>query len=176
MVPGKVFILDNGASSIKAGFSSQEEPTLLYNATAKVDRSMEYLVGNQIDSYRNGSLLKFCRPFDRGYLTNWGCEIDIWHHLFGEYSSCNPSETSLVLTEPPLNPESIQNDTNEIVFEYFGFSEYFRRPAFAFSAYGSINNPTWNPSGLPCCTVVDSGFSFTHIAPFINGKCQKHAV
>jgi actin-related protein len=30
-----------------------------------------------------------------------------------------------------------------------------------------------NPS---CCTVIDSGFSFTHAMPFIDGKCRKSGV
>jgi len=108
-----------------------------------------------------------------------------------------PESTSLVLTEPPFSPEPIQNDTNEVVFEEFGFNEYLRRPAAWFSAYefeqtrssGKVGeasprapstaaqrqlqqqHPTYN-----CCTIVDSGFSFSHILPFVDGRCKKTAV
>jgi actin-related protein 6 len=178
---GDIFILDNGAGYIKAGFLQQGEPIKFPNATAKVNKSMQYLVGDQIETFNNGSLLNFTRPFDRGYLNNWQCEIEVWTRLFGEHCKLKPQDTSLVLTEPPLNPSTLQNDANEVVFEYFGFKECLRRPAIWFSAYGTVNNPEWKhaeqfASCDKSCTVIDSGFSFTHVAPFINLKCQKDAV
>ncbi len=176
-----MFILDNGAGHIKAGFLHQDNPSHIPNTTAKVNKSMQYLVSDQIDSFNNGSMLHYTRPFDRGYLNNWQCEIEIWTRLFSENYKLRPQETSLILTEPPLNPSTLQNDANEVVFEYFGFPEYLRRPSIWFSAYGCVNNPEWiQPqkfvSSSHSCTVVDSGFSFTHVAPFINLKCQKDAV
>lgn len=137
---------------------------------------MEYLIGDQIEGYRNGSLLQFSRPCDRGFINNWQCEVEVWSYLFHERSRIKPADTSLVMTEAPLNLPTIQNDTNEVVFEYFSFKEYFRRPAIWFSNYGAVHNPLINSHRLPGSIVVDSGFSFTHVAPFINDKCQKHAV
>lgn len=32
-----------------------------------------------------------------------------------------------------------------------------------------------NPNAL-CCLVIDSGYSFTHIAPYIKGKKQKNEI
>lgn len=170
-------IIDNGAGSLKAGWAHTDTPSHVFpNATAKVKKSMEYLVGNKIEEYVNGAQLIFNRPFDRGYINNWKCEIEVWSLLLNEHLRCSPSQTSLVLTEPPLNPTTIQNETNEVVFEYFGFYEYLRRPAMWFSAYGATNNPNWNRNRFPACTVVDSGFSFSHVAAFIEGRCVRSTV
>jgi actin-related protein 6 len=170
-------IIDNGGGSIKAGLASSNKVVNIPNACAKVDKSIQYLVSEQILDYRSGSLLHFTRPFDRGYLNNWQCEIDIWTYMFGtHFQGLNPNETSLVLTEPPLNPATLQNDTNEVVFEYFGFQEYLRRPAAFFSMHEFCANPDWNISGNDSCVIVDSGFSFTHTVPFVNRTCQTPAV
>jgi actin-related protein 6 len=172
-------ILDNGAGNLKAGLysyhhlngngnvNSLDPLWVLPNLTAKVQKSMQYLIADQVQDFLNASLLQFVRPFDRGYLNNWQCEIEVWTYLFHEKMKLSPSETSLVLTEPLLNLESIQNDTNEVVFEYFGFKDYMRRPAASFSAY---------LAGWDGCTVVDSGFSFSHVVPFVQGRCQRNAV
>lgn len=173
----RTLILDNGAGTIKVGWSHEDCPThILPNATAKVKKSMEYLVGKKIEDYLNGSQLIFSRPFDRGYLCNWKCEVDVWTSIITELMAVNPTQTSLVLTEPPLNPTTIQNETNEVVFEYFGFHEYNRRPAMWYSAFGATNDNSLNPNSLPVCTVVDSGFSFSHSAIFVDGRCVRPSV
>lgn len=172
-----VLILDNGAGTVKAGWSNRSQPSVvLPNATAKVKKSMEYLVGKKIDEYLNGSQLIFSRPFDRGYLCNWKSEVDVWTSIFQEQLVCNPSQTSLLVTEPVLNPTTIQNETNEIVFEYFGFQEYSRRPAMWYSAYGATNDAQFNTSNVPACLILDSGFSFSHTAVFVEGKCVRPSV
>lgn len=63
----QLIIIDNGAGTIKAGFDGDATPRYLApNATAKVNKTMQALVGHQIDNFNNnGSMLKFSRPFDR---------------------------------------------------------------------------------------------------------------
>lgn len=119
----------------------------------------------------------YARPFDHGYLTKMDIELQIWNRLFG--AAClkiNPADHNLVLTESPFNFESIQNDINEVVFEEYEFPNYLRRVPSWFSAYEFSRNPPQGVQNTDCCTVVDSGFSYTHIMPFIDLKCQKHAV
>lgn len=127
-------------------------------------------------------LLLYCssseiRPFDHGYLTKMDVQLQIWNRLFS--TAClkmNPSEHNLVLTESPFNFESIQNDINEVVFEEYGFPNYMRRVPAWFSAYEFARNPPAGVQNADCCTVIDSGFSYSHIMPFIDLKCQKYAV
>jgi actin-related protein 6 len=143
-----------------------------------MNKQMQVLVGDQVDGVANGSLLSFTRPFERGYMTNIHCQIEVWSRLFSKILKINkPDETSLVLTEAPFSPESLQDDMNEVIFEDFGFNACLRRPAAWFSAYEFAKA---NPFNLPAsaadsCVVVDSGFSFSHAMPFIGGKCQKSA-
>jgi actin-related protein len=195
-----ILVVDNGGGNIKAGLDHFDQPLSIANVTGKIPKSMQYLVSDQVYDSRSDSQLSLSRPYDRGYLNNWQCEIDIWTYLLNQptLKGLTPAEASLVLTEPPLNPVSLQN-CNEVVFEYFGFKEYVRRPAAWFSMYEFSHNKEWNkgPSGtsgtsgnsgksgnsgnsgnagLNSCTVVDSGFSFTHSLPFINQFCQKSAV
>lgn len=169
-------ILDNGAGTIKGGFVEQEEPLLFPNVTAKVKKSLQFLVSDQVYQYQNTAMLDFTRPFERGYLTNFQSEIEILTHLFKTSLKCNPTDTSLVLSEPVLNPYTVQTDMNEIIFEYFGFKEYLRRPAPWFSANKCMNYQHLDVENLPACVIIDSGFSFTHIIPFLHGKCQRQAV
>lgn len=167
-------LIDNGAGSIKAGWydpkmpSASQSPQMLPNSTAKVSKSMQYLIADQQNDFLNTSMLQYVRPFDRGYLTNWQCEIEVWSYLFQDKFRIIPQDSSLVLTEPLLNLETIQNDTNEVVFEYYGFKEYIRRPAAAFSAFSAGSDLG--------CLVVDSGFSFTHIVPFVSNRCVKKGI
>lgn len=106
-----------------------------------------------------------------------GIELDIWTHLFSKNClSIHPSDHNLVLTETPFNFESLQNDMNEVVFEEFGFKNYLRRVGAWFSAYEYSKNPLENACVPNCCTVIDSGFSFTHVLPFINLKCNLQSV
>ena len=171
-------VIDNGGGAIKAGLDSFDSPVHAANMTAKVSKSMQYLVSEAINDCRNGSSLNFIRPFDRGYLNNWQCEIDVWNYLLAlpSFRGLAIQDTSLVLTEPLVNPPTLQNDYNEVVFEYFGFQEYTRRPAATFSMYEFHHDSVRNQNNLNSCLIVDSGFSFTHTVPFVDGACQKHAV
>jgi actin-related protein 6 len=179
-------LLDNGAGKIKFGrfnpASHQQhappQPQQMSNCIANVQKQMQVLVGDQVDASLNGSLLTYTRPHERGYLTKWGTEIDVWSRVFGPaHLHIDPTESSLALTEPPVNPVSLQNDTNEVVFEEFGFERYSRRSAMWYSAYEFARSAPAGASSIPnCCTVIDSGFSFTHSMPIIDGFCKLNAV
>jgi actin-related protein 6 len=168
-----VLLLDNGAGHIKAAYMTDSNPLNIPNATASVQKTMQRLVGDEINACRNGSVLQFCRPFERGYLVNWQCQIEVWNHVF-EKLKTPVNETSLILTEPLLNPSSIQHECNEVVFEYFGFKEYVRKPAMWFSSYKCSKENACEAQNV--CTIVESGFSSTYVAPFFNFKCYRPAV
>lgn len=175
----KVVLLDNGAGKIKYGIKHGSNPAVVEgsmpNHIAKINKQMTILIGDDTDNILDGSLLQYTRPFDRGYVNNWGCELDIWSKIFNEKLGLRSfSDVGVVVTEPPLNPAPWQDDYNEIVFEYYGFHSYTRRPASWFSLFNfsSSSTDTYNSCGL----VIDSGFSFSHAFPFIDGKCQKGSV
>ena len=192
-----IVVLDNGAGKLKAGLFGGSQTTMQIkhsNCTARVAKQMNVagLTADEVDSYLNGSLLQYTRPFERGYLTNWSCESDVWNRVFGRHGlNIKPTESILVVTDAPFTPEPLQNDMNEVIFEEFEFQQCLRRPSAWFSAYEFANDPpllsvTASSSSSSssssratyptCCTVVDSGFSCTHVMPFIHGTCQKPSV
>ncbi|CAJ0631565.1 11718_t:CDS:10 [Entrophospora sp. SA101] len=59
---------------------------------------------------------------------------------------CNTPTTNLIITEPCFNLPNIQTAYDEMIFEVYEFKSCFRT------------------------IVIDSGYSFTHIIPFIMGK------
>lgn len=77
------------------------------------------------------------------------------------------------MTEPLFNFKTIQEKTAEMVFEKFGFSSFSTSPSCLLAAYYHNCHFQKPPS---CCLIIDSGFSFTHIIPIINGKIYKSGI
>ena len=82
------------------------------------------------------------------------------------------SDFDLIFTDPYFNFNSIKEGLSELLFEEYGFKSIFRTNPADLSCY---KNKTQHPSEQ-CCLVVDSGYSFTHIIPYVNGKKVKEAV
>jgi len=81
-------------------------------------------------------------------LVNWDTQTEVWGRAFGpEVLRINPAECSLLVSEAPMCPPSIQDTLDEMVFEHFGFQSYF----------------------------VDAGFSATHTVPIFGGKALNFA-
>ena len=71
-------ILDNGAHRIKYGWAGETSPMgSMPNCVAKINKSMQVFVGDDIDSIPNTSQLLLSRPCDRGMLVNWNTERDV---------------------------------------------------------------------------------------------------
>ena len=96
----------------------------------------------------------------------------MWEYSFNELFKINPSETSLIFTEPPFNFPSIQDTLNEILFEDFKFSSVLiSLPSTFSSLYQHHTKPNH-----PCCLVVDTGYSFTHIIPYYEGRVVTNGI
>ncbi len=84
----KNLILDNGAHSIKAGFSPQDldsEPNgetdchVIANCIARSQRDKRTYVGSELlDECWDFGELAFRRPVERGFVVNWESEKAIW--------------------------------------------------------------------------------------------------
>lgn len=85
------------------------------------------------------------------------------------------SDLRLVLSRPPFQPPTLQNDTNEMVFEYFNFASCMCCTAQAFS-FASMMPINMQIGQTRTALVVDSGFSFTHIVPIVDGVIQQKAI
>ncbi|KAL7306052.1 hypothetical protein TKK_0001514 [Trichogramma kaykai] len=161
----QVFVLDNGAYTAKAGLATAT-PTVVPNCImkAKSERRRPF-IGNQIEECRDLAALYFMLPFQKGYIVNWDIQKTVWDYIFSkECCPINLSQTSITITEPPFNFSSIQEAMVEIFFEDFEVASLLRINPSTLSCYHYRHeNPT-----AKCCIVIDVGYSFTHIVPYVN--------
>jgi len=172
----KVFVLDNGGGQLKAGHSNMPSPRIIPNCVTKAkSEKRRAFIGDQLDDCRDLSGLFYMLPFQKGYLVNWDHQKTVWDYMFGK--NCfrmgnSLSDFDLIFTDPYFNFNSIKEGLSELLFEEYGFKSIFRTNPADLSCY---KNKTQHPSEQ-CCLVVDSGYSFTHIIPYVNGKKVKEAV
>ncbi|XP_077425247.1 actin-related protein 6 isoform X2 [Vanacampus margaritifer] len=166
-------VLDNGAYTAKIGYSS-EEVSVIPNCQFRSKTSrMKTFTANQLDEIKDPSALFYILPFQKGYLVNWDVQRKVWDHLFGkEMFKVDFADCSVVISEPYFNFTSIQESMNEILFEEYRFQSALRINAGSLSARRYFRA---EPYQL-CCLLVDSGFSFTHIAPYCRGSRMKDAI
>lgn len=166
------YILDNGACSAKVGFSSME-PKIVPNCImkAKSERRRPF-VGSQIEECRDASGLFYILPYQKGFLINWDTQKTIWDFIFSkECCPVNFSETPLIITEPIYNFSSIQEAMTEIFFEEYECQSLLRINSTDLAEYNY--RKTHNNE---CAVVVDSGYSYTYIVPYIKGKKYKDGI
>ncbi|KAI8976537.1 actin family [Pilobolus umbonatus] len=159
----KTVLLDNGASTMKVGFSSSSEPKVIPNAVLRGRKDKRHYIGDQIETCQDFSSLFYRLPFEKGLLVQWGIERDIWDRLFTHVLQVDPKDTRLMITEPCFNLSSLQDSYDQVVFEEYEFQSYLRTPA----PQWAIHHPSLDAD---CSLVVDSGYSFTHFIPFVKKK------
>ncbi|KAH7939283.1 actin-related protein 6 [Rhipicephalus sanguineus] len=167
-------VVDNGGGSIKAGFTTQNVPRVLPNCItkAKSERRRQF-IADQLDDCKDMSGLFYLLPFQKGYLVNWEVEKQVWDYMFGkDVFNCQFEETCLILTEPYFNFPSIRESLVEVLYEDYQFHSLLLTTAGALSALKYRKERVREMA----CVVVDSGFSFTHIAPFLRGKLIKAGI
>ncbi|KXJ82641.1 hypothetical protein RP20_CCG011650 [Aedes albopictus] len=177
MSDGDVFILDNGAFYAKLGMSDWDKPKTVLNCItkAKSERRRPF-IGNQIDECRDVSGLFYILCFQRGYLVNWDIQKTVWDYMFS--SDCCPvnfSETPLLVTEPLFNFQSIQEAMLEILYEEYDCDAVCKTNSVDLVAFNYVHEENHKTKPL-CCVVVDMGYSFTHVVPFVKGVKQKDAI
>lgn len=160
------YILDNGGYTAKVGLSTMEAkvvPNCIMKAKSERRRPF---IGSQIDECRDASGLFYILPFQKGFLINWDTQKTIWDYIFSkECCPVNFNDTPLILTEPLFNFASIQEAMTEIFFEEYECQTLLRINATDLAEY-NYRKAHKNQ----CTLVVDTGYSFTNIVPYIKGK------
>ncbi len=136
--PAKTLVIDNGAYTLKVGFSSPSAlppsaPSIIPNCLAR-DNSKKVYIGSDLLKCKDFSEIVFRRPVEKGYIVNWEAEKEIWEHEFFDKKKelyCDPAETGLILTEGMNALPVLQGNCDQIVFEEFGFSRYLRVPGIS---------------------------------------------
>ncbi|KAL2655430.1 hypothetical protein AAZV13_04G066000 [Glycine max] len=172
-----VVVLDNGGGLIKAGIGGERDPSAIVpNCLYRPPSSKKWLHLHSGDEDLTSAAVR--RPMDRGYLINPDLQREIWSHLFSSVLHINPSQSSLLLTEPLFTPPSIQRSVDELVFEDFNFRALYvaHSPSLVHLHEASRNNANGLLSKAQCSLVLDAGFSFTHASPVFHNFALNYAV
>ncbi|KAI0770071.1 actin-like protein Arp6 [Fomes fomentarius] len=170
-------ILDNGASTIKAGVLGvhNEQPRVIPNAVVRAKDNTTY-IGHELTRCRDLTSIRFRLPFEKGLLVDWDAQKAIWDAIFSsEVLAVNTAESSLLITEPYFNLPNIQDVYDQFMFEEYEFRSYYRCSPAALIPYGHLlrRPDLLSPEYL---LVIDSGFSFTHVVPILDGAVVWDAV
>ncbi|KAI8365927.1 actin family [Radiomyces spectabilis] len=166
-------ILDNGAYTIKGGLSGDpSSPKLVPNAIVRGRTDRRHYVGDELSQCTDFSSLYYRLPFERGFLINWGVERTIWNRFFKTELQDGTKDNRLLITEPCFNLPNIQEAYDQMIFEEYEFSSCYRTTAPQLCVYNDLATLFGDKEGsVPdCALVVDSGYSFTHIVPFVKEK------
>ncbi|KAG0047486.1 Actin- protein 6 [Gryganskiella cystojenkinii] len=173
----RTLVVDNGASTIKFGFADDADSyRSIPNNITRSKAERRTFVGDQLETCKDFSGLYYRLPFEKGLLTGWDVEKQIWDRLFtGKIVPCNPSATSLLISEPVLNLPNITPTYDQIIFEEYGFHSYTRMSAPQMAMYNDIpklfgQRIANGKKRIDCGVIIDSGYSFTHIVPLWKGK------
>ncbi|KAI7818727.1 actin family [Gamsiella multidivaricata] len=172
----RTLVVDNGASTIKCGFADEKTYRTIPNNITRSKAERKTFVGDQLGTCKDFSGLYYRLPFEKGLLTSWDVEKQVWDRLFtGKITPCDPATTTLVISEPILNLPNIATTYDQLVFEEYGFQSYTRMSAPQMAMYNEIprlygQRMSSGKKRVDCALIVDSGYSFTHIVPFWKGK------
>ncbi|MCP9261964.1 Actin-related protein 6 [Dirofilaria immitis] len=170
-------IFDNGCSTIKAGYVTDDQPRLFPNCIVKTktDRKRVY-VADEVEECRDHSSIFFLLQQKRDILVmNWDVQQQIWDRVFGKDAlNVSFSDTRVIMTDVIYNIPAIRDFSDEILFEQYGFHSVVK--ASASSLIAMADTVLQEYKDQLCCIVIDTGFSFTHIVPYYNGKIIREGI
>ncbi|XP_074048470.1 actin-related protein T2-like [Macrotis lagotis] len=171
-IPAVIF--DNGSGLCKAGISGEIGPrhvitTVIgypkFKMSGLEHNQKQYYIGEEA-LYKSESLsLQY--PIERGIITSWEDMEKLWRHLFDLELGIKPSDRSVLMTEPSLNPRNNREKMAEMMFESFRVPAFYLSDQAVLALYASA-----------CVTglVVDSGSGITCTVPVFEGYSLPHAV
>ncbi|GMS84309.1 hypothetical protein PENTCL1PPCAC_6484 [Pristionchus entomophagus] len=162
----RTLIVDNGGHTIKMGWNTDENPRVIPNSIVKgKNERKRVFVGEELSECTDRSSLFFLLPLEKGYIVNWDVQQQIWERSLRDESQ---EDSRIVLTHPNALVPAIKDESCEILFEMFGFGQVFK------SSTAGLVGQCKRQSRV--VLVVDSGFSFTHVVPFLDGKIIQEGV
>uniref|UniRef100_A0A6T9PHI6 Actin-related protein 6 n=1 Tax=Haptolina ericina TaxID=156174 RepID=A0A6T9PHI6_9EUKA len=149
------------------------------NGLAKSKTEHKVFIGDQLETCNDFSSLQYRLSLERGCVVNWDTQAEVWARAFGpEVLRVHPGDCSLLLTEIPMCPPSIQDTIDEMVFEHFGFQSYCTRPAPVLAALAVQHEQSQQSEKPPPCAslVLDAGFSATHAVPIYGSSALNFGI
>lgn len=122
------------------------------------------MIGEEASQLRN--MIELSYPMENGIVKNWDEMINLWDYTFGPSRlNIEPSESKILLTEPPMNPVRNREKMLEVMFEHYGFAGCYVSMQAVLTLYAQ---------GLITGIVLDSGDGVTHICPVYEGHLLRH--
>lgn len=122
------------------------------------------MVGDEASQLR--SMLEVSYPMENGMVRNWDDMCHVWDYTFGpKKMNIEPTNTKILLTEPPLNPLKNREKMIEVMFEKYGFDSTYIAIQAVLTLYAQ---------GLISGVVIDSGDGVTHICPVYESYALPH--
>lgn len=110
------------------------------------------------------------------FITSFALRLQktVWDYAFSKSCASVDFSQPTIITEPQFNFTSIQEAMTEIFFEEFECETLLRTTAadLTYEHYAA----TSQLQAPHCCIVIDMGYSFTHIIPFVKGERVKQAI
>jgi len=163
-------VVDNGSFQMKVGFAGDDVPKNVLSSVVGHPKlktlngeKRDCYVGNEAQSKAGILALKY--PLEGGVVANWDDMEKIWHHTFYNELRIAPEEHPIIMTEPPLNPNSNRERMTQIMFETFEFPSFYVANTALLSMYAS---------GRTIGVVVSSGYDVSHIVPIYEGYNLPH--
>nr|BAN39721.1 actin-like protein, putative [Entamoeba histolytica] len=162
-------VVDNGTGFVKCGFAGENFPTAIFPSMIgrPLLRSEEKIGGVEIKDVMFGDEaaavrqnLQITYPLENGIIKSWNDMELLWNYTFNEKLHVETTGKSILLTEPPMNPQQNKKKMGEIMFEKFGFNRVYVAVQAVLVLYAQ---------GIMTGVVVDSGDGVTHIIPVYEG-------
>eukprot|EP01134_Creolimax_fragrantissima_P000334 CFRG0334T1 len=170
----RLVVCDNGTGFVKCGFAGANFPTAIFPSMVgrPILRSSEKVGNVEIKDLMVGEeaslarqFLEISYPMENGMVRNWEDMGHVWDYTFNEKLNIDPSESKILLTEPPMNPKKNRAKMVEVMFEKYGFHSCYIAIQAVLTLYAQ---------GLRTGVVVDSGDGVTHVVPVYEGFVMPH--
>lgn len=173
MFDDRKVVIDNGTGYMKAGFSSDTKPIVVFQSIVGKNNYQhmvgppflpEYYVGDDAISKKGVLSLKY--PVEDAIIRDWNGMKHIWEHTYSELR-IDHTEYPVLLTEAPKNPLANREKMAELFFDEFQVPGLYVAIQAVLALYST---------GRVTGTILDSGDGVTHIVPTWEGHSLKHAI
>ena len=164
--PGTAIIIDNGSSTVRAGWQSDSSPRLQFPplmaryTDRKLNRKLNF-VGSEVyfDGTARGQARSVYEP-GSNIVNNWDAQEGVLDFVFCRLGVSGGSvDRSVVMTEPIANLAYPRKIMSEVLFELYGVPHV---------AYGVDSLFSFRHNGGQTGLVVSSGNTSTHLTPVVN--------
>ncbi|KAJ5068751.1 actin cytoskeletal 2a [Anaeramoeba ignava] len=133
MESGNVIVIDQGSSSIKAGFSGEISPKIKISNLIGKNIKNDIYIGDEATSKKE---LRIEYTMEKGRIQNWDNFEKVYEHLFLSELKIEPTEKSVLITEPIFGSKLQREKIAQILFETFqvGSIGFEIQPLLAFLA------------------------------------------